>query len=47
MSETIKEGRVISLIHKFLKAGIMTNGMFEKSPEGVPQGGPLSPLLGN
>jgi len=47
LSETIKDGRVISLIHKFLRAGIMVGGMFEKSPEGVPQGGPLSPLLGN
>jgi group II intron reverse transcriptase/maturase len=47
LSETIKDGRVISLIHKFLRTGIMVDGMFEKSPEGVPQGGPLSPLLGN
>ncbi|WP_181482307.1 group II intron reverse transcriptase/maturase, partial [Tepidibacillus sp. HK-1] len=47
LSETIKDGRVISLIHKFLKAGVMIGGMFEESPEGVPQGGPLSPLLGN
>lgn len=47
MSETIKDGRVISLIHKFLQAGVMVGGMFEGSPEGVPQGGPLSPLLGN
>lgn len=47
LSETIKDGRVISLIHKFLRAGIVIDGLFEKSPEGVPQGGPLSPLLGN
>ncbi len=47
LSETIKDGRVISLIHKFLRSGIMVNGMFEESTEGVPQGGPLSPLLGN
>ena len=47
LSETIKDGRVISLIHKFLHAGVMVGGMFEDSPEGVPQGGPLSPLLGN
>lgn len=47
LSETIKDGRVISLIHKFLKSGIMIDGMFEESPKGVPQGGPLSPLLGN
>lgn len=47
LSETIKDGRVISLIHKFLRAGVMVGRMFEDSPEGVPQGGPLSPLLGN
>lgn len=47
LSETIKDGRVISLIHKFLNAGVMVGGMFEDSPKGVPQGGPLSPLLGN
>ncbi len=47
LSETIKDGRVISLIHKFLRAGVMVGGLFEKSPKGVPQGGPLSPLLGN
>jgi group II intron reverse transcriptase/maturase len=47
LSETIKDGRVISLIHKFLKSGVMVDGLFEGSPEGVPQGGPLSPLLGN
>jgi len=47
LSETIKDGRVISLIHRFLRAGAMAGGMFEESPRGVPQGGPLSPLLGN
>jgi group II intron reverse transcriptase/maturase len=47
LAETTKDERVISLIHKFLRAGIMVKGMFEESPEGVPQGGPLSPLLGN
>lgn len=46
LSETIKDGRVISLIHKFLRAGIMVGGLFEESSQGVPQGGPLSPLLG-
>ena len=47
LSEKIKDGRVISLIHKFLRAGVMVDGLFEESLEGVPQGGPLSPLLGN
>ena len=44
---TIKDGRVISLIQKFLKAGIMDKGIFVKSEEGIPQGGPVSPLLAN
>jgi len=47
VSKTIKDGRVISLIHKYLNAGVMTEGRHEPSEQGVPQGGPLSPLLGN
>ena len=47
LSETIKDGRVISLIHRYLNAGVMTGGVFARSQEGVPQGGPLSPLMGN
>ena len=47
LSETIKDGRVISLIHKYLNAGVMSSGIFERSEEGVPQGGPISPILGN
>ena len=46
-SNTIKDGRVISSIHRFFRAGIMENGVFEESPEGVPQGGTPSPLCGN
>lgn len=47
LSRTIKDGRVISLIHKYLNAGVLVNGMFEKTEIGMPQGGPLSPLLSN
>ena len=47
LSRTIKDGRVISLIHKYLNAGAISNGMFEKTDVGMPQGGPLSPLLSN
>jgi group II intron reverse transcriptase/maturase len=47
LSQTIKDGRVISLIHKYLNAGVISNGMFEKTAVGMPQGGPLSPLLSN
>ena len=47
LSRTIKDGRVISLIHKYLNAGVIANGMFEDTEIGMPQGGPLSPLLSN
>lgn len=47
LSEEIKDGDVISLIHKYLKSGIMIDGIKVKSYKGVPQGGPLSPLLAN
>ena len=47
LSRTIKDGRVVSLIHKYLRSGVMVNGLFVRSEEGTPQGGPLSPLLSN
>lgn len=47
LSRTIKDGRVISLIHKYLNAGVISRGVFEKPEVGMPQGGPLSPLLSN
>ena len=47
LSRTIKDGRVVSLIHRYLNAGVIANGMFERTEIGMPQGGPLSPLLSN
>jgi group II intron reverse transcriptase/maturase len=47
LSGRIKDGRVISLIHKYLTAGIQTGGAIEESHSGVPQGSPPSPLLSN
>ena len=47
LSHTIKDGRVISLIHRYLYAGVMVNGVYQPTTEGTPQGGPLSPLLSN
>jgi group II intron reverse transcriptase/maturase len=47
LSRTIKDGRVISLIHRYLQAGVIVANKFELSSTGVPQGGPLSPLLSN
>ena len=47
LARTIKDGRVISLIHKYLNAGVISKGLFEKTEIGMPQGGPLSPLVSN
>lgn len=47
LSRTIKDGRVISLIHRYLQAGVVVANRFDKTDVGVPQGGPLSPLLSN
>lgn len=47
LSRTVKDGRVVSLIHRYLNAGVQVGGKVEASEMGVPQGGPLSPLLGN
>lgn len=47
LSETIKDGRVLSLIRKYLRSGVMINGAVEETDIGCPQGGNLSPLLSN
>lgn len=47
LSRTITDGRVVSLIHKYLSSGVINRGLFEASEDGTPQGDPLSPLLGN
>ena len=43
----IHDERVIQLIKRFLKSGVMENGVVMPTEEGSPQGGPLSPLLAN
>ncbi|MFB5269633.1 group II intron reverse transcriptase/maturase [Paenibacillus enshidis] len=47
LSRTIKDGRFISLIHKYLKAGVVVKHRFADTEIGVPQGGNLSPILSN
>lgn len=47
LSRTVKDGRVVSLIHKYLNAGVVVRNKYEETKVGVPQGGPLSPLLSN
>jgi group II intron reverse transcriptase/maturase len=45
--EQVKDERVIKLIRKYLKSGVMINGLISSTSEGTPQGGNLSPLLSN
>ena len=47
LREQIKDERVIRLIRKYLKSGVMINGLISPTTEGTPQGGNLSPLLSN
>jgi group II intron reverse transcriptase/maturase len=43
----VQDQRVLDLIKKYLKSGVMVNGVLEATETGSPQGGPLSPLLSN
>lgn len=47
LRKQIHDKRVTGLIKKYLKAGVMENGVITRTREGSPQGGPLSPLLAN
>ena len=47
VSKWVDDKRVLALIGKYLRAGVSINGKIEATPRGVPQGGPLSPLLAN
>lgn len=47
LSRTIKDGRVISLVHKYLRAGAVVEKKYEPTTEGLAQGGNLSPLCSN
>ena len=47
LARTIKDRRMLRLIRRYLKAEIVRDGQREKRQEGMPQGGPLSPLLSN
>ncbi len=47
VARKIKDKRVLKLIRHYLNSGIMMNGVVIDTEEGVPQGGPLSPLLSN
>ncbi len=45
--KTIHDGKLVSLIRKYLVSGVMENGVVNPTKVGTPQGGNLSPLLSN
>jgi RNA-directed DNA polymerase len=47
LATRVKDPRVLKLIRAFLESGVMVDGLTEATEEGVPQGGPLSPVLSN
>ena len=47
LSRHINDKALMKLIGRYLRAGIEVDGKLQSNPQGVPQGGPLSPLLAN
>jgi hypothetical protein len=47
VTRKIADGNILRLIEKFLKSGVMEEGVFKKTEIGTPQGGVISPLLAN
>ncbi len=47
IGEVIRDKRVLKLIGRYLRSGILVEGVVIQQVEGTPQGGPLSPLLAN
>ncbi len=43
----VADGNILRLIEKFLRSGVMENGVFKPTTVGTPQGGVISPLLAN
>ena len=47
LAQRVRDKRVLKLIGRYLRAGVIIEGVHHPTPLGVPQGGPLSPLLAN
>lgn len=47
LNKEIKDGKILSLIRKFLVSGVMVGERMEATEVGTPQGGNISPLLAN
>lgn len=47
LSQGIGDKELLRLIHRYLRSGLMQDGLESQRTSGTPQGGPLSPLLSN
>ena len=47
LKKRVMDKKLLNLIHRFLKAGVMEKRLFVETKDGVPQGGIISPLLAN
>jgi RNA-directed DNA polymerase len=47
LSRRVEDKRLLALIGRYLRAGLLEGGVVSPRTEGTPQGGPLSPLLSN
>jgi RNA-directed DNA polymerase len=47
LTNVVADGTILSLVEKFLKAGVLVEGVVQPTTVGTPQGGVLSPLLAN
>jgi RNA-directed DNA polymerase len=47
LARVVADGNILRLVEKFLRAGVLEDGMVHPTREGTPQGGVFSPLLAN
>ena len=47
LRRVVADGNILGLVERFLRAGVMDNGVFKPTTVGTPQGGVFSPLLAN
>ncbi len=47
VASEVADGNILRLTEKFLRSGVMDNGVFKPTTVGTPQGGVISPLLAN
>lgn len=47
LAAEVADGNILGLVERFLKAGVMEEGVFQPTGKGTPQGGVISPLLAN